>query len=449
MSLDDVKKKYRSQSQLYEAFRIFSEEMEQRLNDARENLRKVQENLSRTGAELRSVQNDRTKVADEVAKRRQERDHLKGELRDMTKKRDKRCLEVKRLEKKGYTPGIIKKLKLVDARSGPELLSRVQTAEKHDQLTGEIGGLEKRSGDLNDEIKALEVQKKSIEQQTISKGNVLDELKRKTASFKETVETVDSVLKEGYHPRDLKSMALGLKAVGIKGDPAGSVIRLVEGLEDVKSLEVLEEKLRRTKDELADTSRARDQAKDELAVASALTSKAIEEARARGKQGIAAVGEQERNERLQMAHKFESRTDESIRKFDVKIQELTERQRVELKDVAELEHRKVEVEQVLGPGLALARALKSPEELKTVPASFIMQLLERIQSWSELNMPDALVRPTEAIRATDWSLLPINKYKPVALIELLKEGLKQFMIQQGKKEPQRLRGAGEGSSRQA
>lgn len=50
-----------------------------------------------------------------------------------------------------------------------------------------------------------------------------------------------------------------------------------------------------------------------------------------------------------------------------------------------------------------------------------MQLLERIQLWFELNMPDALVRPTEAIRAIDWSLLPLNKYKPVALIELLKE----------------------------
>ena len=83
--------------------------------------------------------------------------------------------------------------------------------------------------------------------------------------------------------------------------------------------------------------------------------------------------------------------------------------------------------------MALARALESPEDLKKVPVSFIMQLLEGTRSWVEMNMAEFLVRPTEAIRATDLSLLTINRYKPAALIELLKEGLKQFVMQQGKK----------------
>jgi hypothetical protein len=62
-----------------------------------------------------------------------------------------------------------------------------------------------------------------------------------------------------------------------------------------------------------------------------------------------------------------------------------------------------------------------------------MQLLESILSWVEMNMPpDSLVMPTEAIAAKDRSLRTYHSYKPVGLIELLKEAVKQFMIQQGK-----------------
>lgn len=143
-----------------------------------------------------------------------------------------------------------------EANSGPELLSRIQTAEKHDRIKKELGCLEKRNDDLKGEIRSLEAQKKSIEEQKISERNMLDEMKRKTASYKETVETVDSILKEGYHPGDLKSMALGLKVFGIKGDPQGSVTRLIEGLKDVKDVAVVEEKLRRKQEELANVSRA-------------------------------------------------------------------------------------------------------------------------------------------------------------------------------------------------
>jgi predicted nucleic acid-binding Zn-ribbon protein len=184
MPWDEVKRKYSSQSQMYEAFRIFSEEMEKRLNEGRENLRKVQEKLSKANDDFQSVQSKKTKVADEVAKLRQERDQLKAEVGNMTEKRDQLCLEVKRLKKEGYTPEILKKLKLADAKSGLELLSRVQTAEKHDELQSEVGGLEKKNSNLKSEIRALEVKEKSIEQQIISEGNVLDELKRKTASYK-------------------------------------------------------------------------------------------------------------------------------------------------------------------------------------------------------------------------------------------------------------------------
>jgi chromosome segregation ATPase len=135
MLLDDVKRKYRSQSQLYEAFRIFSEEMHKRLNDMRENLRKIQEKLSEKNTEFQRVQSEWTKVDDEVAKLRREKQDLAGEVANMTKKRDGLRLEVTGLVKKGFSPKILEELKSVEARSGQELLARVKTAEKYDQLS--------------------------------------------------------------------------------------------------------------------------------------------------------------------------------------------------------------------------------------------------------------------------------------------------------------------------
>jgi hypothetical protein len=257
---------------------------------------------------------------------------------------------------------------------------------------------------------------------------------------------VDSVLKEGYHPGDLKSIVHGLKAVGIKGDPQGSVTRLVEGLETMKGLESADEKLRRKQDELKDKSKALDQVKEELASSKETTLKAIEEVRDASKQAIVDVGEQARKETLETARNFESRAEETASKVNAKFQEMTERQRAEVKDVTEREQRKAEVEQILGPGLALARALKSPEDLKKVPPAFIMQVLESLTFWFEMNMPDFIVRSTEAIVAKDRSTFLLDRHKATTLIEFLKEGLKQFMIQQGKKEPQQWRVAEEGSS---
>jgi hypothetical protein len=432
MSLVDVKKKYRSKSQLYEALRLFLDGLEKSLSSERENFQKVREKLSRTNAEFQSVESDRIKVAEEVAKLRREKQGQVAEVVNMTEKRDLLRLEVKRLEEKGFSPEILKQLKSVEARSGQELLSRVQTAEKHGHLEKELVGLEKRIGDLNGEVKALELQKKSSEQMMVSEGNALDELKRKTASYREAVDTVASVRQEDYRPGVVKSVIHGLKVFGIKGNSPGSVARLVEGLDKMKTLFAVDEQLRRRRVELADLNRAYAQVKGELAVIREITLKTIGEIRDVSKQVIAGVGEQARKETLQTTRSFELRADESISKIDVKLQDAAERHRAELKELTELEHRKAELEQVLGPGLALVGVLKSPEDLKKVPASFVMQLLERTQPWFEMNMPNSSIHPTEAIRAKDRSLLPINSYKPSSLIELAKEGLKQFMIQQGK-----------------
>jgi hypothetical protein len=99
----------------------------------------------------------------------------------------------------------------------------------------------------------------------------------------------------------------------------------------------------------------------------------------------------------------------------------------------ELESRRAEAEILLGEGLPLVGMLKSPEDLKKVPLPYILQLLEKIQGWFEMNLPDVSVKPPEYICAKERSFLSIQSFNLAVLVELAKEGLKQRMNGRQKK----------------
>lgn len=63
-----------------------------------------------------------------------------------------------------------------------------------------------------------------MERKFFSQMNRLDEVKLRTATFREAVATVYSLFRDGYGTEDVKSLKEGLDVVGIRGDPLLSII---------------------------------------------------------------------------------------------------------------------------------------------------------------------------------------------------------------------------------
>jgi len=428
--LGEVQKQFRSQSQLYEAIREFLEEADKIVEERQERMRKAEEDLLNVDSELQRIDAERSRFLEEVTRLKQTREATVTELGSLTEKRDSLRGEIKKLEANGFTPQIMKKLKTIEARCGTELVLQVETAEKYIQLRREFSCLEKRAASLKDEIRVLETKKKSIEQSTVSEKNRLDELRVQTASFKESVEITESLLKEGYSTEDIRSLKHGLDVLGIKGEPHASVTRIVNGLAKLRTLLDLEERLCRKKEELAALNRDVESVKNELETAKAVTLKTIEDVRGLSVQAIANTAQQSNDQMKQTTEKLEAKVTESLGKMDAQIQQATEIYKAEVKEITEIERRRAEAEEALGPGLVLVGMLRSHEYLKMVPVTFMVQLLERIQLWCEISQPGFSVMATQSINAKDCSLVPFLPYRLSVLIELAKEGLKQRMMQQ-------------------
>jgi hypothetical protein len=106
MTMAELRKKYRGQSQFYEAFRIFSGEMEKIVNEERSNIQDVRGKLSGAKAEFGGVDAARVKASGEVAGLRLEKDRLAAEVGIAEKRQDQLRGEVKVFEGRGFSPGV-------------------------------------------------------------------------------------------------------------------------------------------------------------------------------------------------------------------------------------------------------------------------------------------------------------------------------------------------------
>lgn len=59
--------------------------------------------------------------------------------------------EISELQAKGFTSEILRKIKKIEGRFGPELLSQVETVEKCQEIEKEVSSLEKEKADLKRE----------------------------------------------------------------------------------------------------------------------------------------------------------------------------------------------------------------------------------------------------------------------------------------------------------
>ena len=308
----------------------------------------------------------------------------------------------------------------------------MRTVSRRREVAKEAAALRQEKAGLEAVIKALKATKKEKEELVRSLENKLDDLKLRVETFREAASTIEMFLADGYSVQDLKSLKAGLDLVGIKGETRASVVRLVEGLKEHRSLVNLEEKLIMKRKELADLNEACAQLRKDSQVIQAVTVKAIEEARDVSVKAIATIAEHGKTATEASTSSLEKLTAETSAQISAQVQQTIGDLKAELGKWGELQQEKARLEQFLIPARVLLGIIESPDYLNSIPAPMVVQLFERLQAWCEANLKHFLIQPSANISARAFNLPSFQSYDLAVLTEFVCEGLRLYMIQKNK-----------------
>lgn len=76
--------------------------------------------------------------------------------------------------------------------------------------------------------------------------------------------------------------------------------------------------------------------------------------------------------------------------------------------------------------------LRSTEFLKEVPLPLVVHLFKRLHIWSEMNLSDVSIMPSENIQRKQFNLAGWQLYSLPVLIEFVSEGLETLLIERSK-----------------
>jgi hypothetical protein len=426
--LEDIRRKYRSQSQFYEALRKFLVEVDKVTEEKQNKLEAIGARLLEAESEcerIDSVNRELSKQTEELDRTKQK---LTKEVAQKIEELDNLCAEIKGLQRKGFTAEIVRKIKVIEDRSGSDLLSQVKTVEKYNYVKREVSSLTEQKDGLDREIQALERKQRKMDERVVSQKNKFDALKLQTLTFKRAVEVATSFLKDGYTPENLESLKYGVELLKIREDPTLSIERLVSGLSKHKGLFMLDKKLRERRGELALLEKAVGDAEAKLEVIRELTLGTIEETRDAALEAIKKTSNQNDASSKSMMEKLESQVTEYLSRIDGHVEQTMGTLRASLDVWSELQKQKGKLEDEINYGLILLGVLQSPEYLKKIPASLAAQLLDRLRLWTEMNLPNVKITPSKNVSNKELSLSPWQNYKLSALIECASEGLQQILM---------------------
>lgn len=433
--LGEIRREFPSVSKTYEALRQYLDEADKIVEEKQKILEDLKNAQMEEEKKLSQLKEEKVKISQETEELAQLKEKLTEEVTRRTEELHRLNDDIDELSKRGYSPEILRKIRTIEARAGPQLLSQLETVEKFNKTRKEFSRLKRINRTLEKEIRAFQMEKTEIEKAVISESNRLDELKTQTAVFEEAVEAVLGLLDEGYSVSDIMSLRRGLTHLQIRGDPKLSIRRLVEGLRKLKRLHVLEEKVTKTEKKLAALKRELAETKQETEVVRETAIKTIEDERDAALMSIDDAGARAKAKLEEAAAKFEA----TLRRGGDYIRGIAESVKEGLGEWSNVQQKIGKLKDSIFLGEAMLGIMTSTQYLKEIPPSIIASLLDRLLRWSELNYPELTIKPSQNIHRKEFKLNPFSSYKLTALIAFSAEGLRETILQENQKSLNRPR----------
>ena len=255
VSWSELSEKYRSKSQLYEAFRVFNQEAGVRYKKIQDDLVESNELLEERETNCVMVTKDTSRLLKEMECLNEEKEHLGRDVKDLGEKVIEFESKVADLEGRGYTREIVKEIAAVEKRSGRKLLRQIKTAEEYNNIAHGVSLLKKEKKSLEDYLHTKQNVKKSLDSDIRDIAAQHDELRVRSMTYSDAVRFTEDFFDDGYSVEDLKSLRCGLKAVQIKGNQKNSIKLLVERLLKTKDQFHLETEVKKSKMQLREIKR--------------------------------------------------------------------------------------------------------------------------------------------------------------------------------------------------
>lgn len=316
----------------------------------------------------------------------------------------------------------------------------MKTAKDYSDLQKGFNSLKHKTANLIKDVNYLKMEKKKFKEQIQIEHNKLDELKIKTSTFKEAVNTVVSFFSDRYNTKDLKRLKGGVDLLKIKDNPTLSIDRLIKGLEDVKTLSNLNDVITEKKIELdtiqknMKSSKAKLNAIKETILPNITITKnaainSISETRNESIKKIDATEKATSSSINKITQHFEKKTDESLAKIDSHLSVTIQKFRDDFEEWGNLQQKIGECKQPIKYGYTLLGVLENPDEVQKLPLDIITRLTGRILLWIEKNLPDTKVRASENIHNKEYMLNTMLPIKLPVLAEFLKEALEEKTLE--------------------
>jgi uncharacterized protein YoxC len=324
------------------------------------------------------------------------------------------------LREKGFSDEIVAKLCEISHRDGTEVWSVMASYEKCKMLETEAEKLEVSKRELQNEIQKLARKKKVVSDDLNSELNRLDQVSVEVAGVKACADVLKGFLKDGFSERELRSLRSGLKLVGVVGDPVMSVSRLVTSLGEFRKLLNLREKIDLAEKRLSLLSAQELEVKNSIEIVKQQGVQSVEDVKCQSERAIAETAALARDEFGSSMQYFKGQ----VRSIVNETSALLSQQVAELKETQEL---RVRFEGLIQPASALARVLGSAEDVAKVPASLVRALLQNLELWCRLKIPNAKIKAdynlfTEELQAGQFGF---GVYRAYSLVGLAAEIVKR------------------------
>lgn len=241
----EISRKYRSKSQLYEAFGFFQSEMKEKYQKLLDDVNQIQKKVDKCKGELDEKQKETRKVSLEVDRLRNEKSVLVKETEELNEKLCWLKISVAELESRGYNEKIVKSVEVIEKRSGKSLLSQIRTVDEYNNIALELSKLRKEKKALEKKITSLE-EKKSWFEEEINQLNIsYDEMRVRSLSYDKMLEVTEDFFEKGYDAKLMKSLRDGLRLVRGKDNPTVAINRFVDRARKAKTLYELESAIKK------------------------------------------------------------------------------------------------------------------------------------------------------------------------------------------------------------
>ena len=226
--LEEIRKKYRSQSQIIKAFRAYVEILSQEISKLLVDVSGFNEELYRLKQICKQFQNEKKELSKEVQNLKEKREKLQQAIEVLIEKVDDLQNNINEFERKGFTSKVVSILQNTWVESGDEALEVLKDRSKAERLKSKLQQLKENISNAKDTLGSLEkkIKEKSVELKSLI--NEVDQAKAEKILYLSVFNVIDSALKRGYTPSQLERLLVGLEKAEIKDKPGLSIERLLE-----------------------------------------------------------------------------------------------------------------------------------------------------------------------------------------------------------------------------